>query len=503
MSHKALIRCDFFRGSGAGHLRRCSVLADALRRLGLQVVFVLDANHEPLPFELSYPIEHVSEPFDEKKDGQYIINLADKLGATVVIGDSYRVSASWVSALQKAKLKVVFIDDLGIAGSADLRIDYSPMPKRLEGSAQSLMGPAFFLTESPHIAARDRSPERVILHAGGTGSFSAATKIYAIAAKVARTNGLSVTWLCPTETQKNWLQNSKLFDEGDFVLGWQQKRDLWVDYDIVVGPASTSLFEAILQDTLPVSFPISNTQTSDREPWLRLGHMLHVSSEEMDASSSLERLMQLAITEYRLLKSGLRSFAAPLDAGGTERVADAVCSILEGREVETGQTPTPSTGIRACDWSDAQAFLTARNAPHVRALSTDPDHIISWSEHLKWWLTNISERFVVEESGQAKAFFWHRAHSVMDRNYLIGGWFPSDDRPAFTTAIRLLDWQLDYCAEKYPNHLWIATINKENRAVLSLNRRYGFIDADMDSKAAAQVLFPGTTDQFTILQREA
>ena len=159
--------------------------------------------------------------------------------------------------------------------------------------------------------------------------------------------------------------------------------------------------------------------------------------------------------------------------------------------------------IRAVNLTDAVAFLVARNSPLARKISTDPNRIITWPEHLYWWLQATTERFVVDSAEGPIAYFWHKSKRVGLQDYLIGGWFPADDKPAFAAAVYLLDWQLDYCANIFPEHIWLATINKDNRAVLSLNSRYGFIEADLSSRTAIQDLFPGTDKNFAYLQRKS
>ena len=129
--------------------------------------------------------------------------------------------------------------------------------------------------------------------------------------------------------------------------------------------------------------------------------------------------------------------------------------------------------------------------------------MIQWHEHLQWWLNECIERFIVVDMAGPVAFFWHKQAKAKGCDYLIGGWFPAGNSPAFTAAIRLFDWQLEYCSDKYPEHVWLATIKKENRAVQLLNRRYGFIDGDSCSHQAAKELFPRTTEDFIILQRKA
>lgn len=504
MSQNVLIRCDLFPGSGAGHIKRCSVIAGALNELGYAPVFALDTECGPLPINLNFPIERLDGPFDEASDAKAVERLAMRYGAQVVLGDSYRISSDWVGALRSAGLLVVLIDDLGIGGEASLRIDYSPVPKSPGGTALGLLGPAYFVTDSPRLPARAAPPKRIIAHAGGTGNFAAATEVYAAAARIAKEAGLKLTWLCPGDAARRWLEKSGLRDPADTILGWQKGcNDLWSEFDIVVGPASTSLFEVIIQGALPVSFPISSTQSSDRGAWLQIGHALHLTSEEVASRVIAEAIMRLALDHYDWFRTALDDYACKMDGQGSGRVAAAISALASGKTPDIGALQAQSVAIRECDLRDAHAFLSARNAMNVRELSTDPDHIIEWPEHLRWWLASDTERFMVCGEEEPDAFFWHRSETINGRDYLIGGWFPAGNRPNFTAGIRLLNWQLEYCADRYPDHMWLATINKENRAVLALNRRFGFVNADDKSSEAVHDLFSGTTEKFAILQRKA
>lgn len=504
MIQTIIIRCDIFPGSGAGHIKRCSVLAQALAAVGFNPVFALDRDCGPLPIEVQFPIELVDGPFDLDGDAKAMKELARRLGARIVLGDSYRISEIWVKDLRSSGLDVVLIDDLGVGGQATLRIDYSPKPKRLQGSAINLLGPSYFITDSPTLSDRATPAKSVMLHAGGTGNFAAADQVYRAAATVARDKGLDVTWLCPNKLALAWLASSGLQTPSTKVISWQKwGNNLWSRYDIVVGPASTSLFEVILQGSLPVSFPISSTQSAKREVWLQLGHALHLEHTDVLSYEFAATVVDLAIEAFGPLRSQLTTYSQRLDGQGVERVVAAIVKIIDGKQPELADDAPPLAGIKACDLRDASKFLDARNAPNVCALSTNSHHVISWPEHLRWWLAETTERFVVESDLGPEAFFWHRPKVVNSQSYLIGGWFPAGGHPAFAAAIRLLDWQLDYCAGRYPDHIWVATINQENRAVLALNRRFGFVDADTNAREAVQQLFPGTSSEFVILQRKA
>ena len=504
MTQTILFRCDLFPGSGAGHLKRCVVLAHGLAAVGFSPIFVLDLDSGPLPVEMTFSIERVDGPFDVHDDAMTMKELAHRLFAHVILGDSYRISETWVTDLRAAGLDVILIDDLGVGRDATLRIDYSPQPKQIDGSGVNLLGPSYFMTDIQKLTDRAAPAKTMILHAGGTGNFEAAHNVYRAAATVAQDNGLEVTWLCPNEDALAWLASSGLQKNGAKVIRWQiGVSNLWSHYDIVVGPASTSLFEAILQGSLPISFPISATQSSERELWLQLGHALHLEHADLLSYGFAARILELAIEMFGPLRSQLTNYSHLLDGQGVERVVAAIVKVTMGKTPDIAYDPPKSAHIRACDLRDASRFLIARNAPKVRALSTDPDHVIIWPEHLRWWLTETTERFILENQSGPEAFFWHRPKVVNGQNYLIGGWFPSGNCHAFAASIRLLEWQLDYCSRRYLDHIWVATINQENRAVLALNRRYGFVEAEAQVRDAVQDLFPGTNSDFVILQRKA
>lgn len=467
-------------------------------------IFVLDDEEIVRPVDITCMVEIAPGPFNEELDAQAVIDLAEYHNARIVLGDSYRISDRWIKSLKDHGLTVVLIDDLGIGGNAHMRIDYSPIPKQPGGDAVELLGPSYFLTDSPWVPARSGPPKTMVAHAGWTGDFAAAESVYGSASEMARERGLQLTWIAPDQPTFDWLTVRGLVDVRDEVVNWKKERcTLWSKFDIVVGPASTSLFETIMQGAVPVSFPIAATQSSDREQWMTIGHALHLSRAEIKTGSIVDAIVELAFTHHAEFRAALDRFAAELDGGGAARVAEAVTTIADGGQRVSAQSKNVRASIRSCDLRDAHSFLIARNAPRVRALSTDPDYVISWSEHLIWWLTNTTERFVVEGEAGPEVFFWHRSKQFDGRYYLIGGWFPADDRPAFAAAIRLLDWQLEYCAERYPNHIWVATIHNTNRAVLELNRRYGFVEGDASTRRAAEHLFPGTTKDFTVLQRKA
>ena len=87
--------------------------------------------------------------------------------------------------MKETGIFVLVIDDLGIGAGADRRIDYSPGALEIEGSAVSLLGSSFFITNETHKSQTNREPQLVLAHTGGTGNYQAAMPIYEALVEVA------------------------------------------------------------------------------------------------------------------------------------------------------------------------------------------------------------------------------------------------------------------------------------------------------------------------------
>ena len=113
MSSKAIIRCDYFTGSGVGHLKRSAVLATALQRRGVEVTLVVDSRPLNFNWVLNLNIEVVSSMvFFEDEDAERIIEYSKANEVGMVVVDSYRITNNWVQKVKSAGLRVVAIDDL-------------------------------------------------------------------------------------------------------------------------------------------------------------------------------------------------------------------------------------------------------------------------------------------------------------------------------------------------------------------------------------------------------
>ena len=502
-----VFRCDFFRGSGLGHLKRCSVLAKVFINLGIEVTLIVDVSPGATRFTDGVKLEVLDDVlFDEVGDAIRSAEYAKSCYASHLVVDSYRITDRWVQLAQSKGLVVFAFDDLNVLRAADIRVNYFPGAWPLSTSGVELIGPQYFVTDLSRQPFKSKKPESVIFHAGANGDFSGSVAVIQAILDSARSHELEIGWLIANETSRTWLESSGWLLKEDLLCDWQVDKAMnWADFDIVVGPPSTSLYEAVMQGALPISYVISDTQNDYRAGWLSIGHACHLTGSDCKSSPTLTKLMSFVVARYSELIDELERNSVDLDGLGTKRVASVLLGDSSQKDPRDAlsEPRENSLAIRVCVLGDAENFLLARNAPVVRQLSTS-DKEIEWIEHLNWWFDASVERFAVSQGGRAAAYFWHRPISLNGRRYLVGGWFPACEGPIFGVAVKLITWQLQHCASRYLGHVWLATINSENRAVIELNRRLGFVDAGIESRADAERLFPGTLARgFVILERSA
>ena len=121
---------------------------------------------------------------------------------------------------------------------------------------------------------------------------------------------------------------------------------------------------------------------------------------------------------------------------------------------------------------------------------------------MEWWLGNDIDKFTMEQHGKSLIYFWHKAVNQGNRRFLVGGWFPACDGPIFNYVVKMLSWQLSELKKSYPDHTWLATINKKNKPVLALNLKMGFKYADPLTVSFSKNIFPGTNDDFHVLTKD-
>lgn len=184
------VRADGNSAVGSGHLMRCLSVADALRELGADTVFIT-AGPEGRGLIGSRGYENKVLATDYRRPEEELETLKAYLEeekAGLLLADSYFITPAWLSALRPL-VKTAFMDDSGErAWDADLVINYNIYADRLPygrlypaGSRTALLLGSRFAPLRRDFAGRgcltDREPEDILVTTGGADGCRAAGRI--------------------------------------------------------------------------------------------------------------------------------------------------------------------------------------------------------------------------------------------------------------------------------------------------------------------------------------
>jgi len=188
---KAAFRVDSSVSIGSGHMMRCLVLADALRRAGGRSTFVCrdlpgnlagvarGAGHEVMLLDPAAGNDEFYSGHDSK---QTLALLAASRALDWVVVDHYRIDEHWERVVRKSARFVLAVDDLADRKHAcDVLLDpgyYEAPARRYQDLVPSdcvlLQGPRYALLRPEFVEARQRARprdgnvRRVLLFFGGS-----------------------------------------------------------------------------------------------------------------------------------------------------------------------------------------------------------------------------------------------------------------------------------------------------------------------------------------------
>lgn len=148
---RVLIRADASPAKGTGHIMRCLALAEALRDQGAVPVFATAEITDALRQRL------LADGFDQQTladdSPATLLALADRLGATMLVVDSYWLDAGWRAAVRPGFRAVLALDDLADRMlHADLV--WNPAPGAAALRYATLAPDALLLAGEPYLLLR-------------------------------------------------------------------------------------------------------------------------------------------------------------------------------------------------------------------------------------------------------------------------------------------------------------------------------------------------------------
>ncbi len=351
---RVAFRVDASPGIGNGHLMRCLVLADTLRKRGAKPVFLCrpfpghanglvqqrDFEIRLLPVGLraeSAPPAHAAwlgAGLDEELEA---CAAHVRAGADVIVLDHYALDERWEKAVRPWVNGIMVIDDLADRRhDCDLLLDQNPMPDQesryqhlvpaacrlLTGCAYALIDPAF--REAAEQATARTAVRRLLLSFGGgdqdnlTGSALRELEPVAVSGDVvigrAHPHRADMEALC-RESGGRWTLHVQT----------QRMPELMAQADLALGGGGISHWERCLMGLPAVVTAMADNQVAPTEMVAARGACLYLGASGALEKGAWRQAVDLLIHEPdRLHAMSLAGREIMPDGRGAERVADAV-----------------------------------------------------------------------------------------------------------------------------------------------------------------------------------
>ena len=143
--------------------------------------------------------------------------------------------------------------------------------------------------------------------------------------------------------------------------------------------------------------------------------------------------------------------------------------------------------------------MESRNSKISRSASFNPRHIITWPEHLNWWLDKNILKYKIKKNNITLAYYWVSKKNDNFGTFVQSGWFleknisiQNDLSSKLKISYVALKFQLLTVKKVYKEMPWIVTMRKKNIFVKFLNKNLGFKNASELSLVRAKNTYSNT-----------
>lgn len=386
---------------GAGHLVRCLALADNLRAMSQDVIFVgrlregsLDRLVERAGFRwISLPevtaqrqvVPAGAVDSDDAADTIAVIRSLERSVDWLVV-DHYGIDIRWETDLRPVVGKILVIDDLAnrqhdcdilldqnFADGADGR--YSGLVPQ---SARQMLGPRYALLRPQFLESRIARAEasarigRVVVAFGGADPLNATGRV--LESMLDIDIGYVVVDVVIGAASPHREALAQLVPRArsvaiHFHSDVANMAGMWAGADLAIGAGGISNWERLCVGVPSLVLSVAENQVPSATALGRAGYCLYLGRLDDVSNSSIGAAIVTLISSATLRSHFSRASARLVDGKGAERVATELTA--------------PVISFRLATESDATMIYGWRNAEEVRKFSRDT-RSISWEDHSAW-----------------------------------------------------------------------------------------------------------------------
>ena len=480
--HKLGVICDLHPNSGLGHFNRMSFLSGELNKLGVECVFLFESKLKE--YLKKFQIKKKIIFYGEHSESLHEIFLKNNISSLII--DSYKSNYKFENSIKKLGLKIIAIDDHLKKHAANIVFTNKPLSERKYLNTKKqiwFMGPEFAIFPNKKNKKKNSDKvKKILLHAGGSGLFNLIMELTICTINLAKSNDINITVLCPTikseKIIKGLLMNNNINKNVKIIPYIKNLISEMHKYDVVVGPSGTSTFETIFSKSLPFTVQLKNDNRDSLNSWHSLGHFMHLSFDEKKDLNIIDLSWKLIFENKTCLSNILYRNSKMIDGNGAFRVAKKINDFLNNNllfEVDKNSNIDSCLQTLECSFYEMRRFLSLRNQKSVRYASTNPSHIISWPEHVNWWIKDDVRRFTIKQNNKVIGFHWIKLNKDKKGKFITSGWFLEDEiKNKLKIADQVLKIQSRTVKENYKNLDWIIIMRNNNKFVKKININAGF-----------------------------
>ncbi len=340
------IRVDGNEIIATGHVMRCLSIAEQLRKLGAEVIFLV-ADERPCALikAKGFRVDVLHTIWDNlSSETEMLCDYIKKQEVEVLLLDTYYVTVEYLQNLSQYT-KIVYIDDLAkflypvqalVHYWAFADVDQYAKPYRLAGrNVDFLIGGEYVpLREEFAYQPYEVRPEvqNVLVTTGGTDRLNVAGNLLDCIVKNQQLSRLEYHVIVGCFNQnKNGLyqmaerySNIHLHENVNNMAEWMRK------CDVAVSAAGTTIYELCACGIPSVCLEIAQNQEG-AVTWEREGYMFYAGNAYKDMNQCMEICVESLLklqNSYKIRKEKSRRMQSLVDGNGARRIAEYIDGII-------------------------------------------------------------------------------------------------------------------------------------------------------------------------------
>ena len=318
---------------GAGHMRRCMALAEALDGkacffLDPEAPWTTDLEKSGIEIEVEESIESTSLTMGAIYSGRIrgiIFDSYELPRSCIDDAANYTFTAEIADKSRPTSAQAIVVPALGVADS--------PQPN-LDNKTHCLIGPSFTLLAAPFVRAQEiassaerslREIRNVLVSMSAYDSVNATGFVLEALAQATTKFDVSIT-LGPNAPHIELVKSQveRMGKRATLIMGADDLSGLLLESDLVIAAGGVTLIEACCCGTPAITVPFNDNQCDPAKEVERLGVGVFAGLLSEISTNSLASLVDDVASDYEGRQKMHKNGLSLIDGKGTERVAAAL-----------------------------------------------------------------------------------------------------------------------------------------------------------------------------------